>query len=149
MPCSRRALWMAVVSLVLACSAGGASRAHQEGGDGSPSVSLTVRPHFGFTPMRVRVLVQIHGGPNDYRDYYCPTVEWTWGDGTVSERSGDCPPYEAGRSEIHRYYTSEHVYRQPGNHQIVFRLKQGSRVVARTTANVQVRPSGRPDDFNF
>src|SRR5262245_22206983 len=67
-----------------------------------PSISLKANPPVGFSPLRVHVVAEFRGGDDDYADYYCPSIEWDWGDGTVSENSVDCDPYEAGKSEIRR-----------------------------------------------
>ena len=104
-----------------------------------PSLSLRVTPISGFTPLRVHVVADLLGGSDDYEEFYCPSVEWDWGDDTVSERSVDCDPYEAGKSEIQRRFAADHTYRLPGRHRIFFRLKQKSDVVAASSSNVQVR----------
>ena len=104
-----------------------------------PSLSLRATPPAGFTPLRVRVVAQLRDGSDDYEEFYCASVEWDWDDGTVSERSVDCDPYEAGKSKIQRRFTAEHIFRQPGQHRISFRLKQRDEVVAFTSASVQVR----------
>lgn len=111
----------------------------QRGGDQKPSLSLRATPPVGFSPLRVRLAVDVRGGSDDYADFYCASVEWDWGDGTTSENSSDCDPYEAGKSTIRRRFTAEHVYRQQGNYRIFFRLKQKDRIVGATSANVQVR----------
>jgi len=104
-----------------------------------PSLSLRVTPPVGFAPLRTRLVVDVREGDNDYADFYCPTVEWDWGDGTVSANSEDCDPYEAGKSEIRRRFSTEHIFRQAGAFRVAFRLKQKDRVVASSTVNVQVR----------
>jgi hypothetical protein len=104
-----------------------------------PSLSLRVTPPVGFAPLRTRLVVDVREGDNDYADFYCPTVEWDWGDGTVSANSEDCDPYEAGKSEIRRRFSTEHIFRQAGGFRVAFRLKQKDRVVASSTVNVQVR----------
>ncbi|MBI4266389.1 MAG: PKD domain-containing protein [Acidobacteria bacterium] len=111
----------------------------QRDDDQKPSLSLRATPPVGFSPLRVRAATDIRGGSDDYQEFYCATVEWDWGDGTTSENSTDCEPYEAGKSTIRRRFTAEHVYRQQGNYRITFRLKQKTRVVGATTATVQVR----------
>jgi hypothetical protein len=113
--------------------------AAQKAGDEKPSLSLKATPPVGFTPLRVRLAVEVRGGSDDFAEFYCPTVEWDWGDGTTSENSSDCDPYEAGKSSIRRSYAAEHVYRQAGNFRVFFRLKQKNRVVGATSANLQVR----------
>jgi hypothetical protein len=111
--------------------------------DRKPSLSLRATPPVGFSPLRVRVVVDVRGGADDYADFYCPSIEWDWGDGTVSEASSDCDPYEAGKSSIQRRWTSEHTYQQSGGYKIVFRLKQKNKAVAASTGQVQVRAGMR------
>jgi hypothetical protein len=82
------------------------------------------------------------GGANDFEEYYCPTVEWDWGDGTRSESTIDCEPYQPGKSEIKRRFTVEHVFRRPGTFKVFFRLKRRDKSLATTSANIQVRPGG-------
>lgn len=93
----------------------------------------------GFAPLRVRAVAEARDGSDDYPDFYCATVEWDWGDGTISQHTGDCDPYEAGTSTIQRRFTATHIYRQSGSYRISFRLKQKTRQVGGATASVQVR----------
>jgi hypothetical protein len=104
-----------------------------------PSLSLRVTPPVGFAPLRTRLVVDVKGGDDDFADFYCPTVEWDWGDGTVSANSEDCDPYAAGKSSIRRRFSTEHTFRQAGAYRVAFRLKQKDRVVGMSTVNVQVR----------
>jgi hypothetical protein len=131
--------------VVLAVASGGTSSAQRGGDDRKPSLSLKANPPVGFSPLRVRLVVDLKNGANDYQDYYCPAVQWDWGDGTVSENSEDCDPYQAGKSEIRRRYSVEHVFRQAGTYQVFFRLKHRDRVIAAISANVEVRPGVRDD----
>jgi hypothetical protein len=103
---------------------------------------LRVTPPVGFTPLRVRAAVELRDGSDDYADFYCAGVEWDWGDGTISENSSDCDPYEAGKSTIRRTFSADHVFRQAGQYRIVFKLKQKTRQVAAVNATVQVRSGG-------
>jgi len=131
--------------LGIAFASGSAWSAQRSGDDKKPSLSLRATPPVGFSPLRVRLVVDVRGGSDDYADFYCPGIEWDWGDGTVSGNSEDCDPYQAGKSTIRRRFTIEHVFRQPGSFQVFFRLKQRDRVVAASGANVQVRPGVRDD----
>jgi hypothetical protein len=140
----RRALSLLAV-LVVALATGSASGA-QKGDDKKPSLSLRATPPVGFSPLRVRLVVDVRGGADDYADFYCPAIEWDWGDGTVSGNSEDCDPYQPGKSTIRRRYATEHVFRQPGTWQVFFRLKQRDRVIAASSSNVQVRVGVR-DEF--
>ena len=111
-----------------------------------PSLSLRATPPAGFSPLHVRVVADLRDGSDDYEEFYCATVEWDWGDGTISERSTDCDPYEAGKSTIQRRFRADHIYRQSGRHRIFFRLKQKTRQVAATGTNIEVR-RGMGDRF--
>jgi len=141
----RRALSLLAV-LAVALATGSASSAQRSGDDKKPSLSLRATPPVGFSPLKVRLVVDVRGGSDDYEDFYCPAIEWDWGDGTVSGNSQDCDPYQAGKSTIQRRYSIEHVFRQPGTFQVFFRLKQRDRVIAASSSNIQVRPGVR-DEF--
>ncbi len=143
----RRAFCTLAAVLALALSSGVAVDAQRDGAARKPSLSLKATPPVGFSPLRVRVVVDVRGGSDDYADFYCPTIEWEWGDGTVSENSEDCDPYEAGKSTIRRRFTAEHVFRQPGTFQVFFRLKQKDKTIAASSGNVQVR-AGLRDGFD-
>ena len=112
-----------------------------------PSVALRATPPVGFAPLKVRVAAELKGGADDYEDFYCATVEWDWADGTTSGTSEDCNPYEPGKSTIQRRFSAEHTFRQGGEYDVVFRLKQKNRVVAYSKAMVRVR-AGLQDDVD-
>ncbi|HXH25215.1 MAG TPA: PKD domain-containing protein [Vicinamibacterales bacterium] len=133
--------------LIVALGGGTRFLAQRDDGDRKPSLSLRATPPVGFSPLRVRVVVDVRGGADDYADFYCPNIEWDWGDGTVSASSEDCDPYEPGKSTIRRRFTAEHVFRQAGAYQIYFRLKQRNKVIAAASANIQVRAGAR-DEFD-
>jgi hypothetical protein len=105
-------------------------------------VQLKASPMISMSPARVVFTAEIVGGADDNQEFYCPTVEWQWGDGTVSSSSADCDPYEAGKSSIKRRFTVDHVFRA-GNWRVLFRLKQHDKSVASATASIQVRPGLR------
>jgi hypothetical protein len=127
------------------CSA--AIGAQQASEPKKPSVAFRLTPPVGFSPLRVRVTVDVRGGDDDYAEFYCPEIEWDWADDTVSEMSEDCAPYVAGKSTITRRYTSEHTYRQSGSYQIYFRMKQKDKIVGAGNGTVQVR-AGIREEFD-
>lgn len=144
----RRAFRPLAALLALALLGGGAvsvSGAERQEQGKKPSVSLRATPPMAFSPARVRVTADIRGGADDYEEFYCPTIEWEWGDGTISENTEDCEPYEAGKSTIRRRFSAEHVYRQAGNYRVVFKIKRKDKTVAAANASVQVRPGLRGD----
>jgi hypothetical protein len=113
--------------------------ARAQGGTKKPSLSLKASPSVSFAPARIVVVAELKGGADDAEEFYCPTVEWEWGDGTVSTAEADCNPYEAGKSQIKRRYTVEHQFRNAGGFKISLRLKKGTKVAAMANAVVQVR----------
>src|SRR5215510_7078115 len=93
-----------------------------------PRITLKAQPVIAMAPARVVLTAEISGGANDFEEFYCPAVEWEWGDGTHSESASDCAPYEPGKSEIKRRYTVEHVFRA-GAYRVMFHLKRSNRSV--------------------
>jgi len=108
--------------------------------DQRPKVSVKASPAMGISPARVVASADINGGANDYEELYCPSIERAWGDDTKSTSSNDCEPYEAGKSEIKRRFTADHVYRQAGEFKIQFRLKKKDKAVAAARTSVTIRP---------
>ena len=109
--------------------------------DKRPKLTLKAQPIVSISPSKVTLRAELTGGANDYEEFYCPTVEWDWGDGTQSESTSDCEPYQPGVSEIKRRYTVEHVFRA-GAHQIAFRLKRRDKALAMATTTIQVQGGG-------
>lgn len=105
-----------------------------------PKLSLRATPPMAFTPATITLVAELRDGDDDYEQYYCASVEWDWADGTRSESSDDCDPYERGKSEIRRRFTIQHKYNIEGNYDVQFRLKQRDKVVASARTRVTVRP---------
>lgn len=127
---------------------------------GKPSISVKASPNSGFAPLRTVVTVELKGGANDFRDFYCPTIEW---DITISEavtdsdmrmtdmrpfekseQKLDCDPYEAGKSEIRRRFVREQVFKEGGEYTVRFNLKQNDKVVGGGRTTVRVRGGVNP-----
>jgi len=111
--------------------------------DEKPSISVKASPMIGFAPIRIVLTADVKGGPNDYEQFYCATVEWDMGDGNKSEQAADCDPYEAGKSEIKRRYVRDQVFRYPGDYRVEFRLKQKDKIVGTGRTTIKVRPGLR------
>ncbi|MBI3493019.1 MAG: hypothetical protein HY047_14755 [Acidobacteria bacterium] len=107
-----------------------------------PKLILKAQPVISLSPSRVVLTAELVGGANDFEEYYCPTVAWEWGDGTQSEATTDCAPYEPGKSEIKRRFTVEHVFRT-GNYRVNFFLKRRDKSVGMASVTIQVRPGLR------
>ena len=142
----RYLLWAGVASLSMALAAApSASHKDDKAHDQDvkrPKVTLKATPIVSIAPSRVVLTAELVGGANDFEDFYCPTIEWDWGDGTQSSSTADCEPYEPGKSEIKRRFTIEHVFRA-GSYRVMFRMKRGDKALASATANIQVRPGIR------
>ena len=110
-----------------------------------PRITLSARPPVGTTPQRVVLTAELVGGKDDFEEYYCPSIEWDWGDDTRSESTVDCEPYEAGKSQIRRRFTVEHVFRRPGAYKVFFRLKRRDKAVGNQSVTIQIRPGGPPE----
>lgn len=105
-----------------------------------PKVSVKANPAMGMSPVRVVVTADVTGGANDNEEFYCPAVEWEWGDDTRSTNTADCDPYVAGKSEIKRRFTADHVYRSSGEYRVQFRLKKKDKTVGAGSTSIRVRP---------
>jgi hypothetical protein len=108
-----------------------------------PEIGLKVSPLISFSPAKISVRAEIKGGAADYEPFYCNTIVWDWDDGTTSENTPDCPPYEPGQSQIRRYYSNTHMYQMAGRYNVRFRMKKGDRTVGGNATVVQVRPGIR------
>lgn len=134
----------AVLCAALAASAQQKDTKESKDDNKRPKVTLKAQPVISMSPAKVTLRAELVGGANDYEDFYCPTVEWDWGDGTLSESSSDCDPYQAGKSEIKRRFTVEHVFRRAGHYQVAFRLKRRDKSLVQATTTIQVQGGG-PD----
>jgi hypothetical protein len=140
----RRFAWSGATCLLLSAAVAAAPQksdkdAKSKEDEKRPKLTLKAQPMISISPARVVLTAELVGGPNDFEEFYCPTIEWDWGDGTQSEKSEDCAPFEAGKSEIKRRYTVEHVFRA-GMYKVMFRLKRRERPLSAATINIQVRP---------
>ena len=111
-----------------------------QGGNKKPSLSLKATPAVSFAPARIVLVAELKGGDDNSEELYCPTVEWEWGDGTISTAEADCEPYQAGKSEVKRRFSSEHKFENSGQYKVVLRLKKSAKIVVTANTNLQVRP---------
>jgi hypothetical protein len=119
------------------------SGANSAGKPDKPNLSLKATPAITFSPANIFFVAEVKGGPDDFEELYCPSVEWEWGDGTKDQSSVDCDPYEAGKSQIKRRYVAQKRYQSSGDYRVTFRLRQKDRVVGSATTQLKVRPGVR------
>jgi hypothetical protein len=132
----------AAACLMLVAPGARAQQAEKTEDADRPKLTIKASPKRGRSGQRVVLTAELVGGADDYEEYYCPTVEWLWGDGTESESTLDCAPYEPGKSLIKRRFTAEHVFRG-GDHQVTFRLKRRDKQVAAAVVTIQMQRSAR------
>jgi hypothetical protein len=99
-----------------------------------PRLDVRVTPHMALPPVEVLVVAELVGG-DDLEEFYCPGLEWDWGDGTKSFHESDCAPYEAG-ARVDRLYSARHAYFQPGRYSVRVRLRRADRDVAAARASL-------------
>jgi hypothetical protein len=133
--------WCSVLVLALAASA--------VAGDGPRKPKLDVRatPRFAFSPVDVRVMVKLVGG-DEHESYYCPALQWEWGDGSVSSHEADCPPFEEGMT-LERHFTAQHAYRRPGDYDVRVTLSRAGRALAVTSTKVLVQGRAASADTDW
>jgi hypothetical protein len=131
-----------MLAAALAVVAHAQDKAKDSGQDKRPQLKLTARPPLGMAPQKVVLTADLLGGPNDSEEFYCPTIEWDWGDGTMSESTVDCDPYQPGKSEIKRRWTVEHVF-SVGQYHVVLRLKKRDKAITQATVSLDIRPGLR------
>ena len=130
---------LALLALVLP----GAAAAQDD--DERPELTLRARPNVTFATNAISFTGLLRGGADDYEDLYCVSAEWDWDDGTRSESTFDCEPYEPGVSEIRRRYSRRHTYQFAGRYEVRLNLKRRDDVVAFARVRVTVQGGRFPD----
>ena len=102
-----------------------------------PRFDLRATPRIAFPPVRVLVTAELSGG-EDLEDFYCPGLEWDWGDGERSLSEADCEPYAPGAA-LERRFSSRHVFRHAGDYDVRLTLRRADRAVAMATVRVSVQ----------
>jgi len=122
-----------------------------------PKLTVKANPTMAFSPARIVVTGDITGGADSDQQLYCLGVEWDWDDGTKSGDSADCEPFEAGKSEIKRHFTTDHTYRieeqtagtgtntiEYRDFHVQLRLKKNNKVVVSGGTTVKIKPQMVP-----
>jgi len=107
------------------------------------SLALKATPPIAFSPARMVVSAELKGASDETDDYYCPNLEWDWGDGTKSESNQDCAPFEAGKSTVERRFSATHIFEIAGQYRVMLRLRRGTKTIVSGNINVQVKPGVR------
>jgi hypothetical protein len=127
-----------LLTLAVPASAGDASKGRR------PRLDLRASPRVAFTPASVILTAELTGG-DELEEFYCPTLEWEWGDGGRSETASDCEPFES-KELFERRFFAYHDYKRPGQYNVKLTLRRSQRPIAAATINLTVHASvGGPD----
>ena len=105
---------------------------------GKVTATLRATPAMAFAPARITLTGQLQNVHGDEANLYCPTVEWDWGDGTISESSSDCDPFQPNKSEIQRSFVTQHIYKTGGEYIVKLLLKKSEKIVAEASASLNI-----------
>jgi hypothetical protein len=129
-----RRAWAAFFFLILASPAApGDARARK------PRLDLRLTPRVAFSPVSVVAIAELNGG-DELEEFYCPALEWEWGDGARSEQESDCAPFES-KEGFERRFFANHSYRAAGDYSVRVTLRRSQRAIAVVTNTVTVHPS--------
>lgn len=135
----------ATVVLVGALAASAAAAAAQARTPPKPSISVRAAPSMAFTPARVVVTAELRNVTQDSAEFYCPALEWTWGDGTQSEERPNCDPFVQGTSEVRTRYVKQYTYYTARRYRVTVRLKRGKDTILSGSTEVTVRAGAYGD----
>jgi hypothetical protein len=127
-----------LVAFVALSIGAAASKPSDKKDDGKASLSLRATPAMAFAPARITLSGQLKGTASDSETFYCPTIQWNWGDGTISESSSDCEPFQPSKSDIQKSFTTQHIYKSGGLYEVKLLLKKADRIVAIATATLNI-----------
>jgi hypothetical protein len=102
-----------------------------------PKLDLKATPRMAFSPVTVFMTAEFIGG-DDVEQFYCPEIEWEWGDGGKSIHEADCPPYQSG-AKIERRFTAEHEFRRAGVYNVKATFRRSKSAFASNSVRITVR----------
>jgi len=103
-----------------------------------PAFELRVSPRFSFSPAELMFTAELKGG-DDVEEYYCPEVEWEWGDGGKSVQEADCDPWKPD-TKIERRFVTHHVFVESGIYETRVTLRKSEKTIATRSIELTVRP---------
>lgn len=105
---------------------------------GKPHLAIRASPLKSFSPSIVHLIAEVRGEA-DVEDWYCPRIEWDFGEdiGRATHEQ-DCPAWEEGTA-VQRLFTMRKLF-GPGEHRVTFSIYKAKRKVAATSIVVTVLP---------
>ena len=126
-----------VWALLLAATLAAPAMAGDGHGARKPRLDLRASPRMALMPVDVFAIAELVGG-DETEDFYCPAIEWEWGDGNRSAHESDCSPFRPGMT-MARLHSATHAYRRPGEYSIRVTLRRVGRTLAAATTQVDIR----------
>ena len=126
-----------ILLALLAVALAAPGRAGDDAKGKNPELQLRVSPRFAFSPANCLFTAELKGG-DDVEEYYCPEVEWDWGDGDKSSQESDCDPWTP-KTKIERRFTGRHTYEHAGVYRARVTLIRTGKRFASQTVEVTVR----------
>ena len=111
--------------------------------DNRPRLALRASPRMAFPPVSVLLVAELKGA-DPGEEFYCPGLEWDWGDGTRSFEESDCPPFQAG-TRPETTFRARHVFRAPGEYDVTVTLVHAERKLAAATISVILHGAATQD----
>jgi hypothetical protein len=102
-----------------------------------PGLDLRANPRYAFSPVNVFFVAELKGG-DDMEAFYCPEVEWEWGDGGKSVHESDCEPWAEGTT-IQRRFTANHTFQFAGLYRTRVTLRRSGKAIVSQSVQVTVR----------
>jgi len=128
---------VALAALALLGAVGAAADDQKKGGGKKPGMELRSSPRFAFSPANVLFTAELKGG-DDIEEFYCPEVEWEWGDGGKSDKEADCDPWAEG-TKIERRFTANHTFQFAGVYRVKVTLRKTGKTIVTQSLTMTIR----------
>jgi hypothetical protein len=126
-----------ILLAMLAVALAAPGRAGDEDKGKKPELEVRVTPRFAFSPANLLFTAELKGG-DDVEEYYCPEIEWDWGDGDKSSQESDCDPWTS-TTTLQRRFTGHHLYQHAGLYRAQVTLIKTGKKLASQTVDVTIR----------
>ena len=128
--------WLLVGSMAVTATvaAGRASAGGKDDSKARPKIAVRSQPSVTTAPGRVMLTAELRGGADDFEEFYCPTVQWEWGDGGKSVQEADCDPWTA-TTPIQRRFTANHTFQFAGLYRVKITLRKSDRKSTRLNSS--------------
>lgn len=88
-----------------------------------PQLEVIAEPVSGEVPLVVTFTAKLRGAESNDKRFYCPSIEWSFGDGTNEAIAATCVPYTPD-VQVQATYETTHRYEKPGTYTVTFMLNE-------------------------